>query len=65
LFIDKIKEPFIITPKKGNLLPLCYKGANPEIKITVAAFISPPLSFFSNPETWGLAKYKSYRIECI
>jgi hypothetical protein len=56
LFIDKIKEPFIITPKKGNLLPLCYKGANPEIKITVAAFISPPLSFFSNPETWGAYK---------
>jgi hypothetical protein len=57
--MDKIKEPFIITPKKGNLLPLCYKGANPEIKIMVAAFISPPLTLFSNPETWGLVKDKS------
>jgi hypothetical protein len=65
LFKDNIKESFIITPKKGNLLPLCYKDADHEMKITVAAFISPTLRFFSNPETWRLAKYKSYPIECI
>lgn len=65
LFVDKIREQFLLLLKKDNLLSICYDGGDPEIEIRVEALVSQPLTFFSNPETWVLTKDKSWIIEYI
>lgn len=46
-------------------LIVCYQGGDPELKISVKAFLSNPSVFLSRPETWIITADKSWIIEYI
>jgi hypothetical protein len=62
---DKIREQVSTMLPKEGLLIICRDGGDPELEITVEAFLSQPLLFFDKMETWILAKDHSWIIELI
>ncbi|MEZ4805195.1 MAG: hypothetical protein R2852_06865 [Bacteroidia bacterium] len=46
-------------------LVLCYSGEEPEIEISLRAFLSNPSLFFARPENWIITKDKQSIIEYI
>ncbi|MFB0939099.1 MAG: hypothetical protein QMB29_09200 [Urechidicola sp.] len=49
----------------NSLLAICYDGGDPELEISLNAFLSNPLTFFNHPETWIITKDKSWIIEYV
>jgi len=62
---EEFKELFLsIIPTKNSLV-VCYQGGDPELEISVKAFLDKPTAFFSRPETWILTTDKKWIIEYI
>lgn len=60
---DKFKEQFTSVIPDNNSLIVCHQGGDPELEISVEAFLSWPTVFLSNPETWIITIDKSWIIE--
>ena len=59
------KEQFASLISLDNKLVVCYQGGEPELEISVNAFLSNPLLFFSRPETWIITTDKTWILEYI
>lgn len=44
---------------------VCYQGGDPEVEISLQAFLSNPLIFFSRMETWIISNDKNWIIEYL
>ncbi len=62
---DIFREQFSSLIPHTNCLIVCYQGGDPELEISVKAFLSHPTLFFSRPETWIITTDKSWMIEYI
>jgi len=62
---DKFLEHFSSLIPDHSFLIVCHQGGDPELKISVKAFLSNPTKFFSNPETWIITADKNWIVEYI
>lgn len=62
---EKFKSQFSSIIPTDIRLIICYQGGDPELEISVNAFLNNPLEFFSRPETWILTNDKKWIIEYI
>lgn len=65
LLSDEFKAQFLSYISNETSLIVCYQGGAPEIEISVEAFLSQPLKFFSRPENWIITKDETWIIESI
>jgi len=65
LLSDLFVEQFLSVIHNELTLVVCYEGGDPEIEISMEAFLSQPLEFLARPETWIITKDKSWIIEYI
>jgi len=61
----KFMEHFLSQISPNSKLIVCYQGGDPELEISVKAFLNKPTVFFSNPESWILTTDKKWIIEYI
>jgi len=62
---DKFLVQFLSLISEDNSVIVCHEGGDPELKISVNAFLSDPIKFLSSPETWIITSDKSWIIEYI
>jgi hypothetical protein len=62
---DKFVEQFLSLIPENTSLIICHQGGDPELEISVEAFLSHPMLYFSNPETWILTTDRSWIVEYI
>lgn len=62
---DKFKKQFSSLISEDNSLVVCYQGGDPELEISVKAFLSNPTIFLSRLEVWIMTIDKKWIIECI
>lgn len=46
-------------------LLICYQNVRAELEISTLTFLSDPLQFFNNPETWIISKDKKWVVEYL
>lgn len=61
---EKFKELFSSLITGSNII-VCCQGGDPELEISVKAFLDNPIIFFSRPETWILTTDKKWIVEYI
>lgn len=62
---EKFKEQLLNLASFEDVLVICRLGGDPEIEITLAAFLTNPTLFLSAPENWVLAKNKKWVLEYL
>lgn len=62
---SKFSAQFLSIISPGTTLIVCCEGGDPEIALSGEAFLTNPIIFFSNPETWIITKEKNWVIEYI
>lgn len=62
---EKFKEQFSSLISNASTLIVCHQGGDPELEVSVTAFLDNPNEFFSRPETWILTSDKKWIIEYI
>lgn len=65
LSTHKFSEAFLSIINQDTNVILCYLGGDPELEISVEAFLSDPKEFFSGFETWVITTNKNWIIEYI
>lgn len=62
---EKFTELFSSLIPDHSSVIVCHQGDDPELKISLNAFLSHPSKFISHPETWIITADKSWIIEYI
>lgn len=64
-FVEQLKLQLLKITSKDNRLALCRDGGDPEIQMTVEAFLSNPSLFLIGTEAWLLLEDRSWLLEYI
>ena len=62
---DKFSKQFSSLISEHNSLIVCHQGGDPELEISTKAFLSSPIEFLSQPETWIITTEKNWIIEYL
>jgi len=62
---NKFRNHFTSLIPDDKSLVVCYEGGDPELEISVKAFLDSPSTYFSRPETWIITTDKTWIIEYI
>lgn len=62
---EKFKEQLLNMASMEDAIIICRLGGDPEIEITLAAFLTNLSLFLSAPENWILAKNKKWLLEYL
>lgn len=62
---EEFANHFLSLIAAENSLIICYQGGDPELEISVKAFLADPSVYFARPETWIVTKDKKWIIEYI
>lgn len=64
-FQDVLSDQITSILPKDSPLILCCNGGDPELEISIKAFLSKPFLFLSKPEVWVLSKNRNWIFEYI
>lgn len=62
---EMFRKQFLSLIPDNSSLIICHQDGDPELEISVKAFLSHPTEFFSRPETWIITVDRNWIIEYI